>query len=254
MQTATPHGLPAWSRTATIADYDGATDKADSLSEGSRPYAASFYIELRDNLRGSAFTNAAGTLVHVENVAIARLMAALVRAGDKVRNNSLPATADEKLQDWIEILNVITRAQDTQQAKRETCSAQYRAAPGPTRQVVDDAAAELLGDLFVKVHRFTGADLDNPPTPTYWDAGVPGPAAYDLGGGTWLSARSHLVVEVTDPGGVSLADYYYLVDAQLFRLLNRILPIYVTADWAVNVDDGFDLDVDKLDFGALNNP
>jgi hypothetical protein len=254
MQTATPHGAPAWARTATIADYDGATDKMSSTTEGQRPYAAAFYIELRDNLRGSAFTKESGTLVHVENVAIARLMAALVRTGDKVRNNAIPSTADEKLDDWIKILNVVSRAGDSDQSKREECAAQYRVAPGPTRQVVDDAISELLGDLFVKVHRFTGADLDNPPEPTHWPTINPGPADYDLGGGTWLSARSHLVVEVTEPSGVSLADYYYLVDAKLFRLLNRILPAYVTADWAVNVDDGFALDVDKLDFGALNDP
>ena len=254
MQTAIPHGEPLWGRVPRISDYDGSTDKLNSTSEGDRPYSASFYTELRDNLRGSAFSKSDDTLVHVENVAISRLFASLIRAGDKVRNNAIPSTSDERLEEWIQTLNVVVRTQDSRQARREACAAQYQVAPGPTRQVVDDAVETLLGDLFVKVHRWDGADLDNPPDPTYWPTVDPGPAAFDLGGGAWLSARSHLVVEVTYPNGMTLSDYYYLVDAQLFRLLNRILPAYVTFDWATNVDDGFILDVDLLDFGALNDP
>ena len=78
-----------------------------------------------------------------------------------------------------------------------------------------------------------------------------GPPAYDLGGGVWMSPRAHVVVEVLGPGTMALADYHDLLDTQLFQLLTRICPIYVTFDWAVNCEGGFVLDVDQLDYGAL---
>ena len=252
MQTATPNGAPAWARTASIADYAGTLDKENSTTEIPIPYAAIFYRELRYSLMGTAYSQEPDTIIHARNVATARFFAGIARMADRLRNNRLPSKADNLLNYWVEVQNIAVRATDSRADIRARCSAQYKALPGPTRQVFDDACAELLGDLFVRVWRIKGDDLANPPANTFWPGVNPGPAEYDLGGGAWFSERCHLVIEVVSPNeGKNLQDYFELVNAQLFRLGNRMLPIYVTFDWGVNVEDGFILDVDQLDFGSL---
>jgi hypothetical protein len=249
--TATPLGRPSWSRTASIEDYGGSLTKHDSETEGEISYAVMCFLEWRDNLRGSAYTKEEGTLVHVENVALGRFFGCMMRWADRLRNNRQPSLASDSLADWVKILAVPTRPSDTDTEIRAACAAKARGRLGPTRQVVDDSFAELLGDLFIQVWRIDGPDIATPPDLTYWPGVNPGPASYDLGGGAWLSERCHLVIEVTGPQEMQLSEYYYLLNGKLLDLARRILPAYVTCDWAVNVAGGFELDIDDLDFGSL---
>src|SRR5687767_151807 len=147
--TCTPSGLPAWSREAAIGDYAGSLDKRASSTEGIEPYAYGVYRELQA-MRGSAYTTRTGTLVHVENLAIARMHAAVcLRAPEKIRANANPGRSDEKLDYWVEVLNVPVRDADQRWQIRERCAAHYKAAKGPTLSNVVEAVSALLGDAFV---------------------------------------------------------------------------------------------------------
>ena len=112
----------------------------------------------------------------------------------------------------------------------------------------------LLGDHFVQTFRQTGTDLDNPPAQTYWPVINPAPAFnnLDLGGGPWLSERAHLVVDVQRLPGESLLDFLNLMNVHLFLLLDRMTPMWSTFNWAINVDDGFLLDISDMDFDGFN--
>ena len=132
---------------------------------------------------------------------------------------------------------------------RTQCVAQYQAAVGPTLANVTAAVTALLGSAFVAVHTTVGSDLETPPTITYWPGVNPGASSYSLGGGTWLSERAHLWVEVIRPSGMEFADFNKLMNVQLFELLDRMLPAWATFNWATSA--GFVVDVSQLDFDGV---
>jgi len=248
MTTTVPHGLPAWSRQAAIGDYDGDPLKRSSDTEGATPYAASIYNDLQ-GARGSAYSKSRETLVHCENLALARFWSAIAfRTPEKVRANATPARSDEKLPEWVEILGIPVNESDPKWLVRQRCVAHYRAALGPTYNNVYTACSDLLGDLFVGLNVIVGTDLDNPPSITFWPGVNPGPASYSIGHGAWVSERSHITVLVStaitqDP---SLLD---LLNVQLFQLLDRMLPAKCTFNWATSF--GFLLDISQMDFYGI---
>lgn len=250
MVTAVPAGKPAWSREAAIGDYGGALDKRASETEGAAPYAWFVYCELR-NMRGSAFTKNTGTLVHCENLALARLLAFRnFRCPEKFTCNAQqPATADEGLDYWVKVLAVPARPTDQKWQLRQRCAAHYRAATDLNLNTIQAALQELLGDIYVNASFAEGDSLADPPALTYWPGVNDGDESYSLGGGTWASERSHLYVEIQQPAGISAADFYQLVNVQMFQLLDRILPAYCTFGYSLG--GGFYLDISQLDFVGL---
>lgn len=250
MVTITPNGKPPWTRECNIGDYGGDPNKENSLSEGDRPYAAVLVKELQ-GMRGSAYTTLPNTLVHCENLALARLFAWLYfRMPEKVAANSKPGRSDEKLGYWVDVLNISTRPDEPKWSIRKKCAAKYTAAKGPTYQTIRDALIELLGDFFTELHTLYGTLASAPPTITYWPGVNPGPASHDLGGGAWLSERCHLWVELRMPADSELPRFYQLVNVDMFQLLDTMLPAWATFAWSTS--DGFLLDISRLDFDGMN--
>lgn len=235
-----------------IGHYDGATDKEDSPTEGKTPYAWIWYREFEGAL-GTAFTKTQSGLVHAKKIALARMWAALDRLREKYSANAKPGTNDEVLGHWVRLLNVRLLGDDTLQEVRQRAAVRLKAGRGPTMTRVDEAVSELLGAAFVKVWRRYGTDLDTPPAQTYWPGVNPGPTDYSLGGGAWLSERSHLVIEVSRSAGLSDTQFLRLANVDLYRLLDELLPATSTFDWATGLTDGFLLDISDLDFGGLTD-
>jgi hypothetical protein len=253
-----PQGRPTWSRQRRIGHYGGAIDKQNSDTEGVTPYAWGWYRTMVAS-RGSKYSGQPEGLVHAENFAIARGFAAASRASERLRTNSLPTTAAEAIDRWAFITDTLRREGDTLQDLRLRCAAKYQTARGNTDRDVDEAIERLLGRSFVRTWRQTGpglpdgnTDLSSPPTQTFWPGINPGPAAYDLGGGAWLSERCHLVVEVQRIDGQSQRDFLELMNVDLFRLLDRMLPSYASFNWAIGISDGgFFLDISEMDFVGM---
>lgn len=238
-----------------IGDYGGATDKKDSTTEGARPYAWTWYRELQAS-RGSAYTTKTGTLVHAENLALARSRTAVSRAAEKLVTNAIPSTADESLDYWREAMRLHVRPGEARWQTRQNAAGRFKLSNGPTRTNIDEACRALLGPAFVQTWHQTGVNLDPPPSITYWKGGTYGPASYDLTGagaiGVWLSERAHLTVEVQMPGGMSTEDFLYLCNVQLYDMLDRMMPAWATFDWAMGpLSAGFLLDLSSLDFHGI---
>jgi hypothetical protein len=236
----------SWERKRTIGQLGGDFNKTDCTTEAT-PYAHTWYRELIA-MRGSAYSGKSSGLVHAENLAIARSEAGRTRTAEKLCTNAIPGTSDEKLDYWVEVLGVVAGPNDDDYVVRARCAAHYKAGVGPTIANEDAAIAELLGPAFVRCWRQEGTDLATPPAITYWPVIAPGPADHSLGGGCWLSERSHLVVEVVQPANMSTADFLRLMNVDLYRLLDTMLPAWATFNWAIGVTTGFVLDVDDLDF------
>lgn len=235
--------------TVAIEDYDGATDKTDSETERT-PYAWSLIQMLRD-ARGSAYTRERGTLVHVENLALARAHAASWRRAERLSCNGNPALAVEKADEWRQVLGVRRRDGDTNEKLRQRNAAKLRAALGPTRMTVDDAVAGLMGPLYVRTWRnYDGTTIADDNLGTFWPTVNPGAPSRDMGGGAWYSDRSHIVVELVRTASVSALEWQEKL-ADLTELLDLMLPATATFDWCVGADDGFTLDEDLLDEGCL---
>jgi hypothetical protein len=240
---------------AAIGDYGGATDKRDSVTEGSRPYAWTWYRELQAG-RGSAYTTKSGTLVHAENLALARSHAAVTRAAEKLVANATPATADERLDYWREVMNLHVKPGEAKWQTRQNAAGRYRLASGPTRTNIDAACSALLGQAFVQTWHQTTANLEPAPPITFWKGGTLGPIGYDISGagttGVWLSERAHLTVEVQMPPGMSVDEFLYLCNVQLYDMLDRMMPAWATFDWALGpLSAGFLLDISSLDFNGI---
>lgn len=240
--------IQGWIRDPKIGAYDGARDKEDSRTERT-PYAWSTYQDYTSAL-GSAFTVARNGLVHARKLALSRLEAALQRGAEKIDANSVPGTADDMLGEWIEMLHLRLRGTEDRQEIRQLAAAHFASARGNSVADIDQACADLLGDSFVSCLRTAGTDLDTPPSPTYWPGVNPGAPAYDLGGGTWFSPRSHLTVNVKPPANVNDADFARLINVTLYGELSRILPAWSTLN-AAAASEGFRLDIDSLDIHAI---
>lgn len=241
-----PHGRPAWSRVAAIGDYDGALDKTDCTTERV-PYAWSWYQDYTAML-GTAFTTERRSLVHARKLALSRGEAAKNRAVERAINNSRPSTADELLGTWAFILAVPTYPEDQRWEVRLRCAARLEAPNGPNPVQVDESLAKLLGDIYVASHRPRGTSLANPPEQTFWSEN-PGFPAASLGGGTWMSERSRLVVQVTRPPDAEFAAFLRTVNVALFHQLDRQLPATMVFSWTAWDPDGigFYLDTSMMD-------
>ncbi len=239
-----------WNRARRIGHYDGATDKKNATRE-TTPYAWLWYNEYTSAM-GSAFTDARTGLVHSMKLALSRMECAVQRGAERMNTNSHPDTCDDLLGEWVSILKVRIRGDETRHEIRQRCAAKYKAVLGNDRTKVDDVVSALLGRFFLSNVRTTGASLSVPPPLTSWPGINPGTTAYNLGGGAWYSERSHLTVSVAGPTDINDAGFAELMNVELYNELDRDLPAWMTFNWAVNASTtGFLLDVSKLDFTGM---
>ena len=191
------------------------------------------------------------SIVDSENVAIARYMSAVFsRTPEKYSANSTPSRASERLDYWVGVLGIPKNANEPDYVLRQRCVAHYKAAIGPTLSNVTAALTDLLGDAFVALDTYYGTDLDNPPTPTFWPGGLSDGGTFSIGGPTWFSRRSHIRVSVIEPPGMTRTEFLQLMNVQMYQLLDRMLPSWVTWNWSVG-SDGFIIGTDQIGIDSI---
>lgn len=239
-----------WDRSRRIGHYDGATDKTNATRE-TVPYAWLWYNEYTGAM-GSGFTKATSGLVHAMKLALSRMECAVQRGAEKMNANSHPDSCDDLLGEWVSILKVRIRGDETRHEVRQRCAAKFKAVLGNSPSNIDEVVSSLLGAYFQANLRTTGASLAVPPPTTAWPGISPGGPAYDLGGGTWYSERSHLTVSVSGPSDINDAAFRELFNVELYNELDRDLPAWMTFNGAINASTtGFLLDISHLDFTGL---
>lgn len=242
--------LKVWCPRGTkIGDYGGSLRKRNSDTEGSVPYAWAMYRELQ-GIRGSAFSTDANTLVHCENLAMARMLGwAWFRMPEKIENEATPGNSSQLLGDWTELLDVVTLPGETASDLRIKCRRKDTGVNDAEFSSLHDGVAELLGDWLVALELNRGATLDSPPAGTYWPGVNDGAAAIDLGGGTWTSARAHIWVLVRSPMPSEEPEFLALMNIELNRYLGWRLPSTCTFDWAIS--DGFVVGTSSLGYAGF---
>ncbi len=239
-----------WGEQRQIGDYGGDLNKVDNTSEAVVPYAAQWYEEIHAN-RGSAYSQKPYSIVDAENIAMARFLSGVFsRTPEKYSANATPAHSTERLDYWVNVLGIPRKDTDQDWLLRQRATAHYKAALGPTIGNLRNSLTELLGSAFIDIHTYYGTDLDNPPTPTFWNDGPNDGGAYSIGGHTWFSRRSHIRIEVVEPPGMTRADFLQLMNVQLYQLLDRMLPAWVTWNWSVG-SDGFMIGVDQIGIDGI---
>jgi hypothetical protein len=201
-------------------------------------------------MRGSAYTQSATSLVHVENLAIARFFCGIFRAAERLKCNALPGHASDSLPEWGTVLAVPQLGDEDDWQLRTRLATRFKLFGTPTRASVETAVRDLLGAAFSSIVYSEGCLLSTPPDMTYWPAGEVGPEEYDLGGGTWMSRRAHVLVYVTEDLGITTEAFQYLCQYQLMDLLRVMLPAHATYDWAL-AGSGFYIDESLLGYDAL---
>src|SRR5690606_21242654 len=100
--------------------------------------------------------------------------AAVLRADERARANTVPGTADVLLDDWRQCLAVPAASDDPRWLIRRRCATKYAALAAGSIPELQAHLVELLGDRFVGPRTFSDSDPDEA-----W------PDHYDLGGGVW---------------------------------------------------------------------
>lgn len=197
--------------------------------------------EVKANL-GDAFTQDDTSLVGAENIALARLLTMAQWQAEKLQNNSLPGTSYDLLLDWAARLGVPFRATDSIASIRAACAAKYMASGGSTQTNIHDTLTTLMGQSLIDVTYFYSGNLAVLPEDTFWPPNPnPNPGGdLGLGDGNWTSSRAHILISVQQASGQSLNDLMYLVNVQMYNLLDTMLPSWATFDFNLGeYADGF---------------
>jgi hypothetical protein len=241
-----------WLPAPSIGSYGGDPNKENSSTEGETPYAAAVYRDLQ-SMRGSAYTTKPATFVHAENLALARLWGyTAYRLPEKMRASAVPARSDERLPYWVNVLGIAVRPGEEQWQIRQRCAAAYKATLGPIISNVQQVLRDLLGpEVYVDANVPDYPSLVTDPPQTYWPGGDPGFPEIDLGGGTWTSRRSQLIVKVNWPPSMTYGEFVNLLDVQMYQVLDDLLPAWMT--WTWYRDGGFLLDESSLDIDGFDS-
>jgi hypothetical protein len=221
---------------------------------GAKPTAA-WWVQARQAAFGNAFSQDLTSNVGIQHIAVARQLAAVTYTQEKLVNNSTPVAAYDSLLDWAKRLGISVTPTSTEDDIRNACVAQYQATNGNNPIAVEQSVSTLLGSVYVQVIRFYGSDpglMSHEAIGTYWDAGsLPStyPHIFDFGGDTFVSPSSYLLIQVTQPSGMTDNDFLYLLNVRLYQLLSNLLPAWTTFAWCTSI--GFILDSSHLDRVAL---
>ena len=214
---------------------------------GGIPIAGQYLIEIQ-NMLGDAFSTDINTIVGAENIADARLFAAINLTSQRLVNNSIPNTASsDSINDWVYRYGI--SKEETDDETRKSLSAKYTAAIGPTYANISNTLYNLLGDVLISIEYHYGEDLTNAPTLTYWPNNpiMRGVTDIDMGGmgGTWMSGRCHIHINI-DCKQIEYMTYKRKIE----ECLDTLLP--ATSTFAVNFGaDYFKIEISKLDYNVL---
>jgi hypothetical protein len=197
---------------------------------GGEPLSRKIYRGLNAQM-GTAYDTSEESTVTAETSAEARLIAAAWHANERAANQLDFERVTDFVPRWEAILNLHPSHSDSMASRRARIAAKRTAVGTPTELAVATLCDAVLGAVFVGLE-FTPLSR----AAIEW----PGNGYPD----TWYSTTAHVLVRVTQPAGVTDADFLGRCNGMI-DLLKDFLPDWCTADWAIlNSDDeeGFILD------------
>jgi len=177
-----------------------------------------------DRALGDAHDTGDDSPQHAESVAMARMLADVWEAAQRMANQVIPLRMTTLLSRWEKILGAFPLSTDSDNARRARVNDRFaRFTSDVTHSFVTSQLTAILGSVFVQVHNIAPADAV-----VYWPGD--GSATADL---PWYSTVCHLPIEVQKPTGYSEADFLAAV-GKIGPLLDDSLPAYMTWCWYRN--------------------
>jgi hypothetical protein len=173
--------------------------------------------------RGSAYSKDRESTVWVENMAIARAIAASWSTAQRLANQSDPARMTDMLPRWEKILAIPVPFDATEAERREEVAARFaRLGQEVNHAHLLSECERVLGDFFVSVEYIDLADAAiYVPDGSY-------PWGSVLTGRPWSSTVAHILIQAVIPSGFTTIDYWDRLTA-LAPVLDSVLPVWATA-------------------------
>lgn len=192
---------------------------------GGKPRAKIFRDAIATG-RGTAYSKDAGTAVAVENLAIGRAIARAWDTNERLGNiGNAQRMGVEMLERWEAIYSLNVGPDDTLATRRARLEV-LQAAIGQASLLsyLTTLLIAALGPVFVAVETID---------PSIANIGVPD-GTYPFGnvvpGYPWFSTVNHILIRVTQPVGYR-DDQFHDAVAQVFEIVDPMLPSHMTFDW-----------------------
>ena len=202
--------------------------------------------------RGTALDSGTGSIAWLDCYVRARALAAQWEAQRRLANQFDPRRCSDFLPRWETIFAIVPPPGSSTSQRRKALAARWKTiGQAPTQQTVTDALKAALPNTFSSLAVLTAATAISH---VYTSIAVPGGVTI-AADGQWGSSVHTLTVIVTEKAAQSDADFYNEVGT-IYPLLNRILPAWVTFDWArddPSAGIGFWLDAPNGAFSTIPN-
>lgn len=176
--------------------------------------------------RGTAYSKDRSSVVWVENMAIARALAAAWSTNQRLANQTDPRRMTDMLGRWERILAIPVPASATEADRRAEVLARFeRIGKASVHSRIYSECVRVLGSFFVAVEYIdiANANVVSPDASYPW--GHQAPAPY-----VWYSTVAHILIKMTQPAGYTDADFWAKA-AAITPVMDDLLPVEVTWDW-----------------------
>lgn len=202
---------------------------------GSQSSDTEVILNALNTVRGTAYNADPGTIVWVENMAIARTLADAWGTARRFANQFIPAKMTVYLSRWEKIFGISPLQSETLTERRNTVAAKFEAFNvAPLTQNVKDFIDSIMSDVFI--------DLLHVPSQYstgYVEGGTTISGGVTLLDGSWSSNIAYVGVRLYQP--LHMTDAQFYDTANKFRPhLDAFLPAWTTFNWGrFSVADGY---------------
>lgn len=200
-------------------------------SEGSSVQAI---LETLNDVRGTAYMAEPGTIVWVENMAIARTLADAWGACNRLANQFIPAKMTVYLSRWEEIFGINPLSTDSFVDRRNVIDAKFKAFNvAPFTQNVKDFMNSIMSEVFI-----TLIHVPSELSTGYCEGGTTITGGVTLADGPWSSNIAYIAIRLYQPLFMTDAEFYD--EANKFRPhIDAFLPAWTSFNWGrFSVADG----------------
>lgn len=191
-------------------------------------------LDTLNTVRGTAYTAEPGTIVWVENMAIARTLADAWGTARRFANQFIPEKMTVFLERWENIFGITPLQSETLLERRLTVDAKFKAFNiAPFTQNVKDFINSIMSQVFIDLLHVPSALSTG-----YVTGGTTITGGVTLLDGDWSSNIAYVGVRLYQPLYMEDAEFYDV--ANKFRPhLDAFLPAWTTFNWGrFSVADG----------------
>lgn len=178
---------------------------------------------------GSAFDASVGTVMNVENYAIARMISLQFDNNERMKNNLyMPLKMSLAIEDWEDILGIFSDPSLPLITRKQRIQLIFSLwNTPPTQQNVFDLVKLLIPEIFIRIEHLSLADASGS-----IEGGVSFPGGISLSDGSFSSTLSTVIIRIWKPrdhsGNSLMTDgRFNQLATKIYTFLDNYLPTYV---------------------------